>query len=197
MQEIIERDVDTLVADFSKELKDPEVKIELWLKKEYGEGYNHQLIKIETLSSNSQQAIQEALEKHTNYSLYKKEELLKGVPFNSKELGLIKTHLLSKNGSNEDRKKKVDRLVKVFINAFALYGKDPAILEVLYKAKLYIYPIKYLNKILDVSYWKQDPLPSVWEVEEALRFCDGIKSQSYWEINQSPLDNTRDYDDEL
>lgn len=195
--QIVEKDTATLLTSLSKELKDPEVRIELWLKKEGGDGHNHQFIKIETLSSNSQQAIKEALEKHSNYSLYKKEELLKGVPFNSEELSLVKSAWLSKNKENEERTKKIKRLISVFINSYSLYGKNPEILEILYTAKLLIYPVRYLNKILNVNYWKQEAIPLIWEIEEALRFCDGIRSQAYWEINQAPLDDTRDYNDEL
>lgn len=141
--------------------------------------------------------MEKALKIHSDFMFIRKEEYPLGVSFNYSDLVTAKKYLYDKNSKNTDRTKKVDRLIKAFVQSFSLYGKNQEVIEVLYKAKLFIYPIKYLHKILDVNYWKQDDLPKIWEIEIALKHCDDSNSKKYYEINQITLDDTRDYDDEL
>ncbi len=120
-----------------------------------------------------------------------------GIAFNNKqELVVLKKYLGSRCLNNKDKVRALNDLLNDFISSHTTYGKDTLLLKTAYFNKLHIYPMSYLNKVLTTDYWNQKFLPALSEIETALRYCDGLKSQAFWEIN-AVITDTTDYNDEF
>lgn len=199
---IVERDVNTLLDYISLNTTDPVITIQINFVKWLGLPEKLNDKDVFTITARVSEAMTEEKQemerrKLGGWEVSLRTETMSGVSFNNKqELVALKRYLIKRSSDNETKVIALHDLLNDFISSYKTYGKNAVLLETTYYNKLQIYPMAYLNKVLTTDYWMQSDLPTLFEVEQALRYCDGLKSQALWEINSAVADTT-DYDDEL
>lgn len=199
---VVERDINTILSDISLNTTDPIITIQINFVKWLGlqnKLNDKDVVTIAARRSEAKEQEQKEIEKRIaeGWEVSLRTETTQGISFNNKqELVSLKKHLRNRSMSNKDKMTSLNDKMNDFISSFNTFAKNVELLKVAYINKLVIYPMSYLNKVLTTDYFEQTNLPTLSEVERALRYIDGSKSQALWEIN-SAVEDTTDYDDEL
>lgn len=112
------------------------------------------------------------------------------------ELIALKDALTIRTTLNKRKQDDLCKLIKDFVAVHNTYGKNIENIAIAYQDNLCLYPMEYLKCVLNVNYWQQTTLPTLSEIQGALRYHDGEKSRLLWAII-SVKDATIDYNDDM
>lgn len=112
------------------------------------------------------------------------------------ELIALKDALTIRSTLNKRKYDDSYKLIQDFVAVHNTYGKKIENIESAYHDNLWLYPMEYLKCVLNANYWQQTTLPTLSEIQEALRYHDGDKSRLFWAII-SVQGDTIDYNDDM
>lgn len=112
------------------------------------------------------------------------------------ELIALKDALTIRSTLNKRKYDDSYKLIQDFVAVHNTYGKKIENIESAYHDNLWLYPMEYLKGVLNANYWQRTTLPTLSEIQEALRYHDGDKSRLFWAII-SVQGDTIDYNDDM
>jgi hypothetical protein len=200
-KELVTVDIDKLLKRIEIDINDYRVQVLINIKKESSfifRTHEEKYFYLYAKKSLFEAELRSVMKKHYSEWIVDKIHDHVKLPIilpNKQELIALKKHLVLQNVNNKEKIKVLNDMISAFIVGYETYGNiDKYIIA--YNDKLLIYPISYLQKALKISVWKQKKLPTISEIEEFLRHCDGDKSQIFYAINQQVTEPT-DYNDDI
>ena len=196
-------DIDSILKEISLKINDPFIKRHVAFQKRSVSSYrlyDRQQIIIQARKSEIDKKEQEIIEKNKDFEVDSSAifDIVSPIVLPSKtELLALKNHFLSNTLKNKDKISDLNDLINDFIATHNAYGKNVERIHIAYYENLIIYPMKYLKKVLNANFWQQNTLPTLSEIQQALKTIEGNKSLVFYAIANVQSEVSVDYNDDF